>query len=59
MVILHDQLLKMAPMPPNLTHNGDLSFQKSALIFFVNGKKVSIISNNIKKIFKYLNQGMI
>lgn len=28
-------------MPPNITSDGDLSFQKSPLIFYVNGKKVS------------------
>lgn len=30
----------MSPMPPNLTSTAGLTFQKSALIFFVNGKKV-------------------
>lgn len=29
-------------MPPNITPNVELHFQKSALIFYVNGKKVSI-----------------
>lgn len=31
----------MAPMSPNLTPDGDLSFEKSPLVFYVNGKKVS------------------
>lgn len=33
---------KMVPMPPNFTAaNGDVNFEKSPLIFYVNGKKVS------------------
>lgn len=32
----------MVPMPPNFTAaNGDVNFEKSPLIFYVNGKKVS------------------
>lgn len=31
----------MPPMPPNITTDGELNFQKSPLIFYVNGKKVS------------------
>lgn len=38
----------MAPMPPNLTPDGELSFQKSPLIFYVNGKKVSLLFQNSK-----------
>lgn len=37
----------MPPMPPNITSDGDLSFQKSPLIFYVNGKKVSNIEDEI------------
>lgn len=29
-------------MPPNIAPNIETNFQKSALIFYVNGKKVSI-----------------
>lgn len=36
----------MPPMPPNITSDGDLSFQRSSLIFYVNGKKVNNIAPN-------------
>lgn len=31
----------MPPMPPNIASDGELNFQKSPLIFYVNGRKVS------------------